>query len=216
MKITGAIFDMDGTLLESMHIWENVGRDFLLAHGVQPEPDLRERLRAKSLRQSAVYYREHYGADMPEDAIMAEINGMLEEQYFHVVQPKPGAEALLARLQERGVRMCVATSTARYLTEAALRRCGLTRYIGEIFTCEEVGAGKDSPEIFMRALEWLGGEKEHTPVFEDAYFAMLTAKTAGFPVVAVYDKSAEAQNEKIRAIADIYLQNYGEAEKYGI
>ncbi|ODU56137.1 MAG: hypothetical protein ABT01_04560 [Clostridium sp. SCN 57-10] len=208
MEITGAIFDMDGTLLDSMHIWENVGADILRALDITPRDDLREQLRPLSLMQAAEYLIAEYGVQCTVAQIVEIVNGNLEYQYREVVLPKPGATELLEKLRAKGIPMCVATATARHLALAALTRTGLLPYFKGVFTCAEVGKGKDSPAIFLRALDCLGTEKKTTLVFEDALFAIETAKKAGFPVVAIYDASAAAQQEEIRALSDLYARDY--------
>jgi HAD superfamily hydrolase (TIGR01509 family) len=90
--------------------------------------------------------------------------------------------------------------------EVALRRCGVLSYFGEIFTCNEVGHGKDEPHIFEAALRFLGTERAETIVFDDALYALRTAKAAGFPVAAVYDSHENAQAE-VQTLADVYLEN---------
>lgn len=208
MKITGAIFDMDGTLLDSMHLWEDIGEDILKTLDITPRDDLREQLRPLSLTQAAEYLIAEYGVQYPVAQIEELVNESLEHQYREVVLPKPGAPELLEELRACGIPMCVATATARNLAVAALTRTGLLPYFEAVFTCAEVGEGKDSPTIFLQALDCLGTEKETTPVFEDALFAIETAKKAGFPVVAIYDASAAAQQAEIRALADLYARDY--------
>lgn len=210
MKITGAIFDMDGTLLDSMHVWENTGEDILQGLHITPRDDLREKLRPLSLRQAAEYLISEYGAPYTVSQVVEHVNRNLEHQYREVVLPKPGVTEFLESLKRQGVPMCVATATAPHLTHAALRRTGLLPYFKGVFTCPEVGKGKDSPEIFLRALDCLGTGKATTPVFEDALFAMETAKRAGFPVVGIYDASAEEQQAQIRALCDVYARDYAE------
>lgn len=103
--------------------------------------------------------------------------------------------------------MCIATATERYQIEAALKRCHLDSFFGEIFTCSAVGHGKDEPHIFEAALAWLGTGREDTLVFEDAYHAIQTAKKAGFRVAAVYD-SHEPHQREIRELADHYIEQF--------
>ena len=103
------------------------------------------------------------------------------------------------------MKLCLATATDRCLVEAALERCGVLSHFGEIFTCNAVGHGKDEPHIFEAALRFLGTRKPETIVFDDALYAIRTAKEAGFPVAAVYDRHEKAQDQ-IRALADVYLE----------
>lgn len=206
MTIRGAIFDVDGTLLDSMSIWETIGADYLRAIGYAPRPDLREALRDLSLRQAARYYRRVYGVTQSEEEILAGVNAMLARFYRLEAPLKPGAAALLARLRAAGVRLCIVTATDRPLVEAALARCGVLDCFGAIFTCGEVGCGKDEPEIYEAALRHLGTARAETWVFDDALYALRTAKAAGFPTAAVYDSHAPCPAE-IRALADLYLQD---------
>ena len=207
MTLKGAIFDFDGTLFDSMSIWDTVGEDYLRSLGYVPEAELRETLRTMSLQQSAAYMQEAYGLPLTVPEIMEGINKTVEDFYFHTVQPKSGVPEFLEQLQCQGVKMCIATATDRYQIEAALKRCHLDGYFGEIFTCTDVGHGKDEPHIFEAALSWLGTIKEDTLVFEDAYHAIQTAKCAGFRVAAVYD-AHELHRAEIRKVADHYIEHF--------
>ncbi len=202
----GAIFDVDGTLLDSMSIWDTIGSDYLRSIGYEPRENLNEVFKNMSLLQAAEYYRREYGVTRSAGEIMDGVNAMLERFYRHEAPLKPGAAELVERLRRKGVRLCIATATDRFLVEAALERCGILSYFEKIFTCSEVGRGKDEPMIFEAALDFLGTEKSKTLVFDDALYAVRTAKGAGFPVAAVYDSHEKAQAE-IRALADLYLED---------
>ena len=205
MRIRGAIFDVDGTLLDSMFIWDTIGETYLRSIGYQPKENLNETFKNMSLHQAARYYQTEYGVTLSIDEIMDGVNAMLERYYRFEVPLKPGVAELLERLRQSGVKLCIATATDRHLVEAALDRCGVLSCFGEIFTCNEVGHGKDEPDIFETALRFLGTRREETLVFDDALYAVRTAKEAGFPVAAVYD-SHEKEQDKVRLLADIYLK----------
>jgi len=207
--IRGAIFDFDGTLFDSMFIWDTAGETYLRSIGKEPAEDLQSALKPMSLYQSAAYIREHYDIPLSTEDIMDGINRTVEDFYFHTVEPKPGVIVLLEALSRRGVRMCIATATDRYQVEAALMRCGMRQYFSEIFTCTEVGSGKDQPLIFRKAMEQLGTDRSNTVVVEDAWHAIRTAKDDGFLVAAVYD-SHESMQSSIRETADIYLKDYSD------
>ena len=204
MKISGAIFDVDGTLLDSMSIWDTIGADYLRSIGYIPRENLNEIFKNMSLLQAAEYYRNEYGVTLRVEEIMSGVNAMLEQFYQYEAPLKPGAAELLARLRQNRVKLCIATD--RYLVEAALARCGVLSYFGEIFTCNGVGHGKDEPHIFEAALRFLGTERAETVVFDDALYAIRTAKEAGFPIAAVYDTHEKSQTE-VRALSDFYLEN---------
>ena len=212
MRIRGAIFDVDGTLLDSMFIWDTIGEAYLRSIGYQPKENLNETFKNMSLHQAARYYQTEYGVTRSIDEIMDGVNAMLERYYRFEVPLKPGVAELLERLRQGGVRLCIATATDRHLVEAALDRCGVLSCFGEIFTCNEVGHGKDEPDIFEEALRFLGTEKAETVVFDDALYAVRTAKEAGFPVAAVYDSHEKAQDQ-IRMLADVYLEELTQLDK---
>ena len=144
---------------------------------------------------------------------MAGINRCIEEFYVHKVQPKPGVIDFLEQMKEARIPMCIATASDRYLIEAALGRCGMAQYFDAIFTCSEVGHGKDEPLIFRKAMEHFSADRRTSVVFEDAIHAAQTAKNDGFTVVAVFDPSEKQQNE-LRALADCYLADFEHTEEF--
>ena len=205
--IKGAIFDFDGTLVDSMFIWDTIGEEYLRSLGKEPHEDLKETFMTLTLEEAAVYYREHYGVTLSVKEIVDGVNAMVEQTYRTKVTLKPGISEYLAWLKENGVRMCVATVTDRYLVEETLERLGVRHYFSEIFTCAEVGFGKDKPIIYQKALEHLGTEKRDTYVFEDMLFALNTAKTDGFPTVGVYDRH-EVHQDELKGLADYYIFDF--------
>ncbi len=205
--IKGAIFDLDGTLLDSMFIWDTIGEEYLRSLGKEPHEDLKETFMTLTLEEAAEYYREHYGVSLSVKEIVDGVNAMVEQTYRTKVTLKPGIAEYLAWLKENGVRMCVATVTDRYLVEETLERLGVRHYFSEIFTCAEVGFGKDKPVIYQKALEHLGTEKRDTYVFEDMLFALNTAKTDGFPTVGVYDRH-EAHQDELKELSDYYIRDF--------
>lgn len=205
--IKGAIFDLDGTLLDSMFIWDTIGEEYLRSLGKEPHEDLKETFMTLTLEEAAEYYREHYGVTLSVKEIVDGVNAMVEQTYRTKVTLKPGISEYLAWLKENGVRMCVATVTDRYLVEETLERLGVRHYFSEIFTCAEVGFGKDKPVIYQKALEHLETEKRDTYVFEDMLFALNTAKTDGFPTVGVYDRH-EAHQDELKELSDYYIFDF--------
>lgn len=211
MKIDGAIFDLDGTLLDSMFIWDTIGEEYLRSRGIEPHENLNEKFKDMSLYQAACYYQTEYGLADSTDVIMAGVNDMIQHFYTDKVLPKTGVPAFLAELKKRRVKMCVATATDRHLVEAALSRTGLLSYFGEIFTCSFVGHGKDEPDIYHAAHRFLQTPKSSTWIFEDALYAIRTAKSAGYRVIGVFDRSAGHADE-IRALADRNIRSFEEME----
>ena len=211
--IRGAIFDVDGTLLDSMPIWHTLGEDYLRSLGIEPRENLAEVFKTFTLMDSARYYRQHYGVTLSEEEIIAGVNALVEDFYLHRVPLKPGVADFLEEMHRRGIPMTIATATDRYLIDAALTRCGVRQYFREVLTCADVGVGKEEPKIYEVALAHLGTDKAHTWVFEDACHAAQTAKGAQFPVAAVYDPSEKEQNG-LRRSADVFIGDWREPEEF--
>lgn len=209
-EIEGAIFDMDGTILDSMAMWENIGSSYVKMKGKIPAPDLDEVIKSMSFEESARYIKKHYQFDEAIDFMMDEVNQMVKENYQGKIKGKPFVKEFLESLRNKGVPMCVATATDESLVRICLKRLELLHYFQEIFTCRKVGAGKEQPDIYEAALQRLGTDKEKTFVFEDVLHAVKTAKRAGFPVAALYDESSGDDWEEIKGLADVAAVTMGE------
>ena len=203
---------MDGTLLDSMYYLRHMFEIFLEGYGKKPKPDLKDKLKPLSLQESADVFRLEYGVPGSTDEVAEGINKVLEERYFHTIEAKPHVREFLELLQKNGVKICAATATDRYLVEAALKRTGLYGYFSQIYTCTEVGRGKEFPDIYLKAMEFMGERQEDTVVFEDAYYAIKTAKAAGFYVVAMADETTKEDEEGIVQAADEYHQDFSSVE----
>ena len=212
MKIKGIIFDFDGTLFDSMSIWESAGVDYLAGLGLKAEEDLSQKIKPLSLKQAAQYLQKQYALNLSVEQIMNGINKTVEDFYFQKALPKENVVAFLDYCQSKGIQMCIATATDRYQIEAALKRCDLEHYFKAIFTCSEVGHSKKEPHIYECARKHLKTDKADTAAFEDAYHAAKTAKAANFYVVGVYDLY-ERHAKELKETADVYISNFSEAEK---
>lgn len=210
--IRGAIFDLDGTLLDSMSLWDTIGEEYLRSLGKEPKEDLKETFKTFTLEQSASYYRERYGVALTVEQIVKGINQRIESYYLDTVPLKQGVEGFLRELKRRGIKMCVATVTNRRLAEGALKRLGVGEYFSQVFTCRP-GHGKEEPAIYREALGHLGTEKGETIVLEDTLHALRTAKLDGFPAVGVYDVH-EDRPEELKEWADCYIEDYDHAQEF--
>lgn len=211
--IKGAIFDLDGTLLDTMGIWQHCGEAYLRSVGCEPGADVGERVKRMSVEQAARLFQREYGVALPEETIVSGVNAVVADYYIHTAPLKTGVAELLKSMKDRGVKLCVATATARPLTEAALTRCGIRQFFSRIFTCSEVGHGKDEPVIYREALNFLGTEKSETAVIEDAFHAVMTAKRDGFFTVAVCDPQEPKQLE-LQGAADLYLFDFSDVSAF--
>ena len=211
MRLQSAIFDMDGTLLDSMPIWKGLGASMLRELGIEPAPELEAKMKTLSLRDGVAYCKDYYQLPQSVEELVGLVFDKIHEFYCEKVQPKPGVEKFLSLLKMEGVWMYVATATDRPLAEAALRHAGIDGYFRGLITSQEVGVGKgESPEIYERAMRRLQSNKKDTVVFEDAFHAIQTAKAAGFRVAAVYDAAEEEHQPAIQQIADYYIRSFEE------
>lgn len=203
--IQGAIFDVDGTILDSMPIWDNAGEMYLKNFGKEVKPGLGRIMFSMSMTEGAQYLQEKYELLLSTDEIIDGINRTIKDYYLYQVQLKSGAEQFLQEMKQSGIRMTIATSSDRPVIEKALLRLKILTYFDRIFTCSEVGAGKMLPDIYLAARNYMQTDISYTWVFEDALYALQTAKKAGFRTVGVYDPSSADQQDQIKEISDIYL-----------
>ncbi len=207
--LKGAIFDLDGTILDSMFIWDTIGEDYLRAIGQEPHEDLKKTFMTFTLEDAAEYYRKNYGVTLSVKEITAGVNTMIENIYKTKVMPKQGITEYIRFLKETNVKMCIATATDRHIAEETLERIGIRYFFSEIFTCTDIGSGKETPTIYRTALKHLGTKKEETYVFEDSLFALQTANSDGFPTVGVYDRHENRQDE-MKRISNYYIYDFSD------
>ena len=203
--IRGAIFDLDGVLLDSVAIWNDLGARYLRRQGITPEAGLNRILFSMSMEQGAAYLKGHYPLKESEAEILEGIQDMLRDFYEDEVPAKAGAGETLALLQSRGIPMAAATSSPRTHVTRALDRLGLLPYIEAIFTTGEVGRSKHEADIYHLAAQALHTAPAETLVFEDSLYALRTAHSAGYPTGGVYDANGESDQQGMRSAADIYL-----------
>ena len=213
--LKGAIFDFDGTIVDSMYIWDNISMDYLRSLGIEPRENLNEVFANFSLEQAAKYYRDNYKVTLSVNEIISGVNEMIKEFYRTKVTLKKGIENYLSYLGGRGTKICIATLTDREIVIETLERLGVMKHFSEVFDCNEYPNGKNTPELYNTALNQLGTQKDETYVFEDALYALKTAKNAGFPTVAVFDKYEPLQKE-LESISDIYISDYTDTRLYTI
>lgn len=206
---SGAIFDVDGTLLDAMPIWYDAGARLLRTLGVTPEPGLGERLFDMTLDQSSTYLKEHYRLSLSTDAIQQKVLDEIAAFYRDEVALKPGALAFVRTLSEK-MPLAVASVGDKTLIRAAFSRLNILSYFSAILTDQdpEIRAGKSSPKIFIAAAEAIHSKKSTTLVIEDNRTAVATAHKAGFPTLAVYDPANERDWPEITRIADTAVRSF--------
>ncbi|MCI6486451.1 MAG: HAD family phosphatase [Clostridiales bacterium] len=198
-----AIFDMDGTLVDSMGFWQRLSGEYLASRGVTENLEaVQERVRAMTILESAALFAALFHLPDRAEDVAAQMNAMMDGHYRRDIPLKRGVLDYLKRLRQAGVRMCVASATSAELMEACLSRLGAAEIFEFLLSCEEVGSGKSRPDVFLEAARRLGAQPGEIAVYEDALHAAQTAKSAGFYTVAVYDESGRPEWEKLRALAD--------------
>lgn len=209
-RFKGAIFDMDGTLTDSMYIWDMTGITYLKQQGKCPPEDLRQQLRPLSLEQAAELFQKEYGITASTEEILQGFSDIVRKEYQTGVTLKPGVLALLEKLKAQGTVLSVASSTQRDIVTMVLERLGIAHYFSYVVTCGDVGMGKDHPEVYDRAAQLMGTERSNTLVFEDALHAIKTASAAGYYVIGVYDESEGVDEDRIAPLCSQYVRSLEE------
>lgn len=203
----GFIFDVDGTILDSMGIWMNIGELYLKDMGVKAEENLGEILFEMTMNQGAEYMKNKYGLQLSIEEICRGINNRVYQFYEKEAEPKPYIISFIEEAHRERIPMTVATSTDRPMIEAAFKRLKIEKYFKTILTTTEIGCGKDKPDIFMKAMEEMETTPEQTWLFEDGAYSMETAKKIGIKTIGIYDFASDGDKERVRKLSDIYIKD---------
>ena len=211
MNITGAIFDFDGTLFDSMHVWKGIRYKFFEILGLEMTPEDEEIFKGLFLRESLLLAIERFKLDKSYEELLEMLFDYIRSRYLVETEPKNDIIEFLDKLKAKGVKMGIATATGESALMAVLEKYNMTHYFSAIYSTYTVGASKTEPKVYDVVLEAIGTEKATTWIFEDALYAATTAKKNGYNVVGIYDKSEPRQDE-LKDMVDIYINNYGELE----
>ena len=194
-----SIFDVDGTILDSMKIWDVLASRYIQSLGLIPKKDLDQIVSNMSLEQSANYFKETYKLSKPQAQIIQEVLKIIEDFYRYEVQLKPGFKEFITDFDSRNV---IATTSSAELVEKAFTRLGIWTYFEHIFTCSQIGKSKNEPDIYFACAKYFKQKPENIYVFEDAPHCIQTAKKAGFKVIGVYDQ------QDISSLCDVYIKDW--------
>ena len=207
MNITGAIFDFDGTLFDSMHVWKGIRYKFFDIIGVKLTKEDEEAFKGLFLRDTINLARERFNLKESNEQLLDKLFEYIKERYLAETEPKNDIVDFLEKLKAKGVKMGIATATGEKALIAVLEKYNMLHYFSAIYSTYTVGASKTEPRVYDVVLNELGTDKNTTWVFEDALYAAKTAKANGYNVVGIYDKS-EPDQEELKKIVDIYINNY--------
>lgn len=211
MEITGAIFDFDGTLFDSMHVWKGIRYKFFEHLGLIFTEEDAEFFKGLFLSESIPLAIERFKLNMTYNEMMNKLFDYIKELYMVDSVPKNDIIDFLEKLKAKGVKMGIATATGETALIALLEKFDMLHYFSAIYSTFTVGAAKTEPKVYDVVLDAIGTDKATTWVFEDALYAATTAKNNGYKVVGIYDKS-EPKTDELEALADIYIHNYSEID----
>lgn len=216
MKPKGMIFDMDGTLLDSMGYWRGLSGEYLEARGVPYEDvsQVEREVQAMGMQQAAQLFIQRFSLTCTPRELMDTMNDMMEVHYLRDVALKPGVEDYLQALEERGFPLCVATATHERLARAVLERLGVADRFRFLLSCETLGKSKRRPDIYLEAARRLGSAPEEIVVYEDALYALRTARQAGFYTVGILDEDSRGDWDQVRALSHETVERWDRAPRF--
>lgn len=212
--IDAVIFDMDGTLIDSMWLWVAIDEEYLEKYNLTEPDNFHEEMEGRSFLEVARYYREVFpGLNKTVEEIMSEWHEMAHDKYIHEVPLKQGVKAFMEKMRDQGKKIGMATSNSRALAEETLEALEVRGLFDCVRTSEEAGAGKPAPDVYLLVADELGVLPERCLVFEDIPAGILGGKNAGMKVCAVEDDFSKDLGGKKRALADYYIQDYDDIAK---
>lgn len=209
-NIKGTIFDLDGTLVDSMWVWSQIDIDYLKTKGHSMPEDLRNKISHLSFSQTAIYFKERFNLDDSIDEILDDWHKMAFNHYSNDVKLKLGAKDFLNHLKASDIKIGLATSNSVPLLEACLKNNGIYDYFDSITTTDEVSNGKNCPDVYLLAADKLGISPKDCLVFEDILPAIQGAKAANMKVIAVKDDECLDSKEELLKYADKYIHSFTE------
>lgn len=209
--IQAVIFDIDGTLVDSMGVWHDIDIEYFKLLEIPMPPTIQKDIEGMSFTETAVYFKETFRIEEKtvEDIKLDWIR-MAQEKYLYEIKAKPGAKEYISFLKEKGIKIGCATSNDRNLAMAALQPHGWTSKVDALRTACEVNAGKPAPDIYLKVAAELGVAPENCLVFEDIPNGMRAGKAAGMTVIGVEDERAKKYKDEIDRICDYFIKDYYE------
>lgn len=207
-EIKGVIFDLDGTLVDSMWMWKTIDIEYLGKRGLDCPEDLQKKIEGMSFSETAVYFKERFHLPDSLDEIKAEWTRMSLDKYEHQVPLKPGAGRFLQFLKDHNIPMGIATSNGQAMVDGVLDALKIRPFFDSVATACEVKAGKPAPDIYLYVAGKLGVKPEDCLAFEDVPAGIQAGKAAGMRVIAMADEFSRAMEEEKRRLADFWADDF--------
>lgn len=209
-NIEACIFDLDGTLVDSMWMWPQIDREYLGRFGIEYNENLKNEIDGISFYETAVYFKKKFGIADSIEKICKDWETMALDKYKYEVREKPGCIRFLDYLQSENIKLGIATSNNRVMVEAVLRSLNIIDYFQSIITSDEVQMGKPAPDIYLKNAGLLGVAPDKCLVFEDVVAGIIAGKSAGMKVCAIEDDFSKEVREKKKELSDYYIHDYTE------
>lgn len=206
--IEAVLFDLDGSLVDSMWIWRDIDIEYLGKFGISLPEKLQADIEGMSFTETAVYFKERFKIPDSVEQVKEDWNRMAWNKYTHQVPLKKGAREFLEHCHENGIKLGIATSNSRELVENVISVHGLTGYFDSIVTACEVDKGKPAPDVYLEAAKRCGAVPEKCLVFEDIVAGIMAGKSAGMKVCAVEDAYSRHQDAEKKRLSDYFITDY--------
>ena len=208
--MTGAIFYVDGTILDSMQVWYKVTTNFFEMHNLVLTEEKAASYKEMTLDESLPQINEEFNLGMTKDEILEEFRQLIIHEYTFNIQLKPNIDIYLKKLHDRGVKIAVATSGYEGMCKSAFKRLGILKYIDAYAFSSEVGVNKGNPDIYLLAAERIGLKPQDCIVYEDIVLGLETARKAGFKTCAIYDDTNSYETQRLKQVSDRYITGWEE------
>lgn len=208
LKHTCAIFDMDGTIIDSMPAWKEMWKEYLISQDITPPDDIANRIVNKTLSDSSQYFIDTYNINSTKEEIVNQFHELMAERYYNGFPPKAGVTKFIEFLNLENVPCAVVTATAYDLARACLEKNGLIKLFDQVISCEMVGKSKEYPDAYNLAANFFNSKPYETVIFEDAPYAVKTAKNAGYYTVGVFDEYYASQRNEMREMCDLCISDF--------
>ena len=209
-NIKACIFDLDGTLVDSMWMWPEIDKEYLGRFGIEYDDNLKNEIDGISFHETAVYFKNKFGISDSIEKICKDWEDMAYDKYKNEVKEKRGCQKFLEQLKSKGIKMGIATSNKRSMVDVVLESLGMKNFFEVITTSDEVKKGKPAPDVYLTTAKLLNVEPKHCLVFEDVVAGIIAGKSAGMKVCAVEDNFTREVRQRKKELSDYYIDDYSE------